>query len=263
LRPRGRRFSVFSGVSGALAAKEIRTFFRDQTQWTQLFLIGALIVIYVYNFKVLPVDRSPIKTVYLQNLLAFLNMGLATFVLSALTARFAYPAVSLEREAFWLIRTAPVSLKRFLWTKFVIYLLPLLLLTEVLIVATNLLLNVTPFMMVLSSVNVLFMVPGVVALGIGFGAAYPDFSSENPMQSVTSFGGLLFMIISALFIATVLVLESGPVYTIFMAGYHGRALTALQWAWILAAFSLAAALCLAAFFLPMRYGAARLARGRL
>ncbi len=251
-------FPFFSGPSGALAAKEIRTFFRDQTQWTQLFLIGALIVIYIYNFKVLPLDRSPIKTVYLQNLLAFLNMGLATFVLSALTARFAYPAVSMEREAFWLIRTSPVSIREFLWTKFAIYFFPLLLLTEVLIVATNLLLRVTPFMMILSTVNVLFMVPGVVALGIGFGAAYPDFSSENPIQSVTSFGGLMFMIVSAFFIAAVLALESGPVYTIFMAGYHQRTLTTLQWAWILGAFALAAGLCFLTFLLPMRYGGRRL-----
>jgi ABC-2 type transport system permease protein len=259
----GRGMSaVIAGAPGALAAKEVKTFFRDQTQWTQLFLIGALIVIYVYNFKVLPLDRSPIKTVYLQNLLAFLNMGLAAFVLSALTARFAYPAVSMEREAFWLIRTAPVSLKSFLWTKFVIYFIPLLALTEILIVATNLLLRVTPFMMVLSIVNVLFMVPGVVALGIGFGAAYPDFTSENPIQSVTSFGGLMFMIVSALFIASVLVLESGPVYTIFMAGFHGHALSGLQMAWIFAAFALAAGLCLVAFLLPMRYGIRRLEKER-
>ncbi|MGD8368094.1 MAG: hypothetical protein PVG78_10650, partial [Desulfobacterales bacterium] len=254
----GGRFVLFRGPSGALAAKEIRSFFRDQTQWTQLFLIGALIVIYVYNFKVLPLERSPIKTVYLQNLLAFLNMGLATFVLSALTARFAYPAVSMEREAFWLIRTAPVSLKRFLWTKFVIYFLPLFLLAEILIVSTNLLLRVTPFMMVLSTVNVLFLVPGVIAMGIGFGAAYPDFSSENPIQSVTSFGGLLFMIVSSFFIVSVLVLESGPVYTIFMSHFRGQALTVPQWAWILTAFALAAVLCLLAFLLPMRYGIRRL-----
>ncbi len=247
-------FSRFTGPRAAMAAKEIRTFFRDQTQWTQLFLIAALIVIYIYNFRVLPLDRSPIKTVYLQNLLSFLNMGLAAFVLSALTARFAYPAVSMEREAFWLIRTSPISLKSFLWTKFFIYFLPLLLLTEVLIVATNLLLEVTPFMMVLSTVNVLFMVPGVVAIGVGLGAAYPDFTSENPMQAVTGFGGLMFMIVAAIFIAAVLVLESGPVYTIFMAGLHGRPLTALQWLWTGASFSASAALCLAALLLPMRYG---------
>ncbi|MCF8080398.1 MAG: hypothetical protein K9K88_14060, partial [Desulfobacterales bacterium] len=251
-------FSRFTGPRGAMAAKEIRTFFRDQTQWTQLFLIGALIVIYIYNFRVLPLERSPIKTVYLQNLLSFLNMGLAAFVLSALTARFAYPAVSLEREAFWLIRTAPISLKSFLWTKFFIYFLPLLVLTEVLIVATNFLLEVSAFMMVLSTVNVLFMVPGVVALGVGFGAAYPDFTSENPMQSVTSFGGLLFMIVAALFIGAVLVLESGPVYTILMAGFQGRSLTLLQWLWTGASFSASAALCIAALLLPMRYGVRQL-----
>jgi ABC-2 type transport system permease protein len=135
-------------------------------------------------------------------------------------------------------------------------------LTEILIVSTNLLLRVTPFMMVLSTVNVLFMVPGVIAMGIGFGAAYPDFSSENPIQSVTSFGGLLFMIVSALFIVSVLVLESGPVYAIFMSGFHERDLTALQWIWILAAFSLAAVLCLLAFLLPMRYGIRRLENER-
>lgn len=254
--------SRFPGALGALAAKEIRTFFRDQTQWSQMFLIGALIVIYIYNFKVLPLERAPIKTVYLQNLLAFLNMGLATFVLSALTARFAYPAVSMEREAFWMIRTAPVSLKGFLWTKFVIYFVPLLLLTEILILATNWLLQVTPFMMVLSTINVLCMVPGVVALGIGFGAAYPDFSSENPIQSVTSFGGLLFMIVSAGFIASVLALEAGPVYTIFMSDIRGTPLSAMQWLWTGISFGLSATLCALALFLPMRFGLHRLANGR-
>jgi len=46
--------------------------------------------------------RCPLKIaypdVYLQNLFAFLNMGLALFVLTAVAARFAYPAVSLEKE---------------------------------------------------------------------------------------------------------------------------------------------------------------------
>jgi hypothetical protein len=72
----------------------------------------------------------------------------------------------------------------------VIYYLPLLALTETLIVATNLLLQVTPFMMALSTLTVFFLVPGIVALGVGLGAAYPDFKAENPAQTVTSFGGL-------------------------------------------------------------------------
>jgi len=253
-----RSLSFMQGPVRALALKEIRTFFRDQTQWSQLFLIGALVVIYVYNFKALPIEKAPIRTVYLQNLLSFLNMGLATFVLTSITARFAYPAVSIEREAFWLVKSAPVTLKSFLWIKFWTYFFPLLILTEILIIATNILLSVTTFMMILSTVTVFFLVPGIVSMGIGFGAAYPDFKSENPAQTVTSFGGVVFMMVCAGYIGAVIVLEAGPVYNIFMAEIRGRSLTFYEWVWTVASFSLAFVSSIFAFLLPMRFGEKRL-----
>jgi len=247
-----------SGPARAFAVKEIKVFFRDQTQWPQIFLILALIVIYLYNFSVLPLEKSPMKTIYLQNLLSFLNMGLASFVLTALAARFVFPAVSTEGSAFWIVRAAPVRIRTFLWVKFFIYFVPLLLLAEILIVATNILLQVTDFMMVLSVATVLCMVPGVVAMGVGLGAAYPDFQSENPAQAVTSFGGLLFMILCTVFIGLVIILEAGPVYQVFMAGVHGRSLSVVQWAWLIVSFSLALLLCVLAVVLPMRIGERRL-----
>jgi ABC-2 type transport system permease protein len=255
-----RWFDFLPGPIKSFTVKEIKTFLRDQTQWSQLFLIAALVVIYVYNFKVLPIDKSPIKTVYLQNLFSFLNMGLALFVLTAITARFAYPAVSMEREAFWLVKSSPLSLKAFLWIKFFIYYLPLLILTEALIVATNILLSVTPFMMTLSIVTVFFLVPGIVATGIGLGAAFPDFKAENPTQTVTSFGGLVFMIVCAAYIGLVILLEAGPVYNLFMADIRGKTLSAAIWLWIIGSFTAAFALSLAAIALPMRFGEKRLSK---
>ena len=253
-----RWFDFLPGPIKAFTVKEIKTFLRDQTQWSQLFLIAALVVIYVYNFKVLPIDKSPIKTVYLQNLFSFLNMGLSLFVLTAITARFAYPAVSMEREAFWLVKSSPLSLKAFLRIKFFIYYLPLLILTEALIVATNILLSVTPFMMTLSIVTVFFLVPGIVATGIGLGAAFPDFKAENPTQTVTSFGGLVFMIVCAGYIGLVILLEAGPVYHLFMADIRGKTLSAAIWLWIIGSFTAAFAISLAAIALPMRFGEKRL-----
>ena len=249
-----------SGAVRAFTVKEIKTFFRDQTQWPQIFLIIALIVIYLYNFSVLPLDKSPIKTVYLQNIFSFLNMGLATFVLTAVAARFVYPAVSIEGESFWIVRSSPVKIRTLLWIKFCVYYVPLLLLTEILIIVSNILLHVTPFMMVLSVTTVFFMVPGIVSMGVGFGAAYPDFQSENPAQSVTSFGGLLFMILCAGFIATVIILEAGPVYTVFMAGFRGVSLSVLQWIWLVVSFSLVLLLCILAVIVPMRWGERCLSR---
>jgi len=256
-------FNFLPSPVKSFTIKEIKTFLRDQTQWSQLFLIAALVVIYVYNFKVLPIDKSPIKTVYLQNLFSFLNMGLALFVLTAISARFAYPAVSMEREAFWLVKTSPLSLKTFLWIKFFIYYFPLLILTEILIIATNLLLNVTPFMMALSTLTVFLLVPGIVAMGIGLGAAYPDFKAENPTQTVTSFGGLIFMMMCAGYIGAIIVLEAGPVYNLFMADIRGKIIPLGVWLWTGAAFSAVLVFSLLAIILPMRFGEKRLSKLRI
>ncbi len=252
--------SFLPGPVRALAVKEVKTFFRDQTQWSQLFLITALIGIYIYNFKVIPFDRTPVKTIYLQNVLAFLNMGLALFVLTAVAGRFVFPGVSIEGEAFWIVRSSPVRLRQFLWVKFFLYLVPLLVLTLVLIVSTNILLQVGPFMMVLSIVNVCFMVPGVVSLGIGTGAAYADFKSENPAQTLTSYGGLIFMVLSAFFIACVIMIEAGPVYSIFMARFQERSLGVTDRFWCVFSFVLAGGLCTVTAILPMMLGEKRLTR---
>ncbi len=238
----------------SLIAKDIRTFFRDNSQWSQLLLLGALVVVYLYNFSVLPLERSPIKSIYLQNALSFLNIGLAGFVISALSVRFIFPAVSSEGQSFWIILSSPLSPRRFLWSKYLAYLLPMLILAEVLIAYTNYLLEVTPFMMALSSVTIFFLVFGIVALGVGLGAVYPNFQHENIAQVATGFGGLIYMIISSVFIASVIVLEAGPVYTILSAHFKGEAITLFQWVWIVSSFILVVLLNIFAVQRPMAAG---------
>jgi ABC-2 type transport system permease protein len=103
------------------------------------------------------------------------------------------------------------------------------------------------------------MTPGIISLGIGLGAAYPNFTSENPAQTVTGFGGLMFMIYSAGFIGLVTILQAGPVYAIFMAGIRNQAITPLQWLWIIGSFAIALLVCGLALVLPMRFGIKRLA----
>ena len=255
-----RGFGFLSGTVRAFVFKEIKSFYRDQTQWSQLFLIAALFFIYIYNFKVLPLEKAPIKTIYLQNLLSFLNLGLAAFVLTAVTVRFAFPAVSAEGEAFWLVQSAPITIKNYLWIKFFIYYLPLLPLSVSIIFVTNLLLNVTPFMMMLSTITIFFLVPGIVAMGIGLGAAFPDFRSENPTQAATGFGGLLFMILCVGFVGAVIILEAGPVYQIFMADIKNRELTVFNWLWTIGSFAIVFIICMIAVIVPMTYGEKQLSQ---
>jgi ABC-2 type transport system permease protein len=136
----------------------------------------------------------------------------------------------------------------------------LLILTEILIVATNILLQVTPFMMALSTLTVFFIVPGIVAMGIGLGAAYPDFKAENPTQTITSFGGLVFMIVCAGYIGLVIMIEAGPVYHLFMAGIRNKIISLSAWFWVFGSFALVLLLSVLAISLPMRFGERRLAK---
>ena len=239
---------------GAIIAKDFRTFFRDNTQWSQLILLGALVVVYVYNFSVLPLDKSPIELDFLQNELAFLNMGLAGFVLSAISARFIFTAVSAEGEAYWVISSSPLRLRKYLWGKYVYLLFPMIFLAEVLVIFTNYLLDVTRFMMLLSSITMLFMVLGIVALGIGFGALYANFKYENIAQLSVGFGGVLYMIVSSIFIAIVILLEAGPVYILFMSDASGKSVTHFQWLLIIVSFVMVMLINTLAIFKPMRMG---------
>jgi ABC-2 type transport system permease protein len=95
-------------------------------------------------------------------------------------------------------------------------------------------------------------------MGIGFGAAYPDFKSENPAQTVTSFGGLMFMMVCAGYVGAVIIIEAGPVYRLFMANIKGNVLTVFEWVWVLGSFILVFSLSIAAVMVPMKFGEERL-----
>src|SRR5687768_12703078 len=175
-----------------LVLKEVRLFFRDSTQWSQLILLAVLIVVYVFNIKYLPLRGDGI-TFFLVNVVPFLNLVLAGFVLASIAARFIFPGVSLEGRTLWLLRSSPMSMRDLLWSKFWVGTLPLLILALGIVGVTNYLMQVGEFIMWVSTFSIVFMTLAIAGLAIGFGTAYPQFETENAAQIPTSFGGLLFM----------------------------------------------------------------------
>ncbi len=248
----------FRGKMRAIVLKDVKLFFRDASQWSQLFLLFALMVVYIYSFKLLPLERAAMPSFYLQNLIAFLNLGMVGFVTTAVAVRFVFPAVSLEGASFWIIRSAPLSIRDFLWAKFWSSLLPLLVLAEALIVLSNTLLKVTPFMMGLGIATVFMMTFGITSLGVGLGAAFPKFKYENAAQIPSGFGGIVYMLMTMLFIGVVIILEAWPAYRIFTAQTFGGYISLSGWVLIAVSFILVLAVNVLALFLPMNRGLKRL-----
>ena len=243
-----------SPVRKHLLIKDLKVFLRDVSQWSQLLLLLALMLVYLYNFRVLDLERIPYMSGFLKNIYAFLNLGMAGFVMSTVTVRFVFPAVSAEGAAFWIIRTAPISLTDFLWSKFWIGLVPVLVLTEILIVSGNELLGVDPFLKRLSATAVVFMAFALVGLATGLGARYPRFTADNPSQVAESYGGVAFMILAVLFVLVMIVLLGWPSSIYLLAQFRNRALTTGQEIFIGVMFAAAAALSIATFAAGMRSG---------
>lgn len=243
-----------SPVRKHLLIKDLKVFLRDVSQWSQLLLLLALMLVYLYNFRVLNLERIPYMSGFLKNVYAFLNLAMAGFVMSTVTVRFVFPAVSAEGAAFWIIRTAPISLRDFLWSKFWTGLVPVLMLTEILIVAGNELLGVDPFLKRMSAVAIVFMAFALVGLATGLGARYPRFAADNPSQVAGSYGGVAFMILAVLFVLVMIVLLGWPSSVYLFAQFRARPLTNREELFIVAMFIVAGAVSIATFLGGMRTG---------
>ena len=208
-----RSIQYFHGRLSWFFRKELRQFTRDSGEWSQFFMLGALIVVYLYNFKVLPLDRSPLPTVYISNLIAFANIALAGFLAASLATRFVYPSIGSEKGAFYLIGTSPLSLGKFLWYKYLFYLGPFTLLALILVTASNHLLQITGPMWWISLYTTLIITWTVLGLGLGFGALFADFKSENRAAAMGP-GAILFLFCAVFYELIVIGMGLIPTYRI-------------------------------------------------
>jgi ABC-2 type transport system permease protein len=266
---RGKVGSVGARVLGSLLGwmpvtrrefvlKDVRIFFRDATQWSQLILLAVLLIVYVYNIRALPLytgERVPYVVV---TLVVFLNQGLAGFVLAAIAARFIFPAVSLEGRQLWLLRSSPLDLQAMLWSKYWVGTVPLLGLALAIGLITNQMLQAPPFMMVLSTLTTVSYTLAVGALALALGVFFPQFETENAAQIPTGFGGLVFMLAAVSLLTLIIVIEAVPVAEQLQAWQAGVAIGTP--ASLVIALGAVIGLCAGATVVPLRLALRRLAQ---
>jgi ABC-2 type transport system permease protein len=236
--------------------KDLRLFFRDNTQWSQLILLVVLVAIYIFNIKSLPIHSGERIPFALVTLISFLNLGLAGFVLSAVAARFIFPGISLEGRQMWLLRSSPLDPRAMLWSKYWMGTAPLLLLALGITALTNGLLRVSPFMMAVSLATIVLYTMAVSALALTFGVFYPQFATENAAQIPTSFGGVVYMMTSLCLLALVIMIEAMPVAAQLRAWQRGGQLEPTPELFVAGA--MVVGVCIAATLVPLRLSARRL-----
>jgi ABC-2 type transport system permease protein len=200
----------------AMLGKEVRLLTRDVAQWSQLFLMAALLLLYLYNIRLLPLDGDARAS-----LVAYANIGMAGFVIAAICLRFAYPSVSSEGKAFWLMQTAPISYRKLLLVKVLVYTLPLTVLAFVLTAFADVLLDADRVVWLLTLGGASMLAVTLASLGVGLGALAPNFNAENPLQVGLSLGGFAYMGVALAYVGSVMTLMARPVSGYLVARLFG------------------------------------------
>ena len=236
--------------------KDLRLFFRDNTQWSQLILLAVLLMVYLFNIKSLPIHSGERLPFALVTVISFLNLGLAGFVLAAVAARFVFPGISLEGRQMWLLRSSPLDPVALLWSKYWMGTIPLLVLALAITILTNRLLEVGAFMMAVSIGTIVLYTLAASALALSFGVFYPQFGTENAAQIPTSYGGVVYMMATLTLLAVVIMIEAVPVATRLRATQLGLEDTVSS-ELILSGLAVVA-VCVSATIVPLRLSQRRL-----
>ncbi|MCK4249695.1 MAG: hypothetical protein KAX15_07940, partial [Candidatus Omnitrophica bacterium] len=207
--------SVFKQQLGAMVIKDTKIFWRDPAQWSQFVIFFGLLAVYVANLRNMAYDTV---TPYWKNIVSFLNLSATSLTMSTLNTRFVFPQLSLEGNRFWILSLAPVKRSRILLEKFFTGFIGSLLITEALIIGSNIMLKVSSLMMWVSIITVLLMNFALVGLSVGLGAVFPDFKEDNPASIVSGFGGTLVLVLSLFYVGLVMACEALPFHLYITGG---------------------------------------------
>jgi ABC-2 type transport system permease protein len=191
--------------AAALFWKERVTFFRDVRHWSQILLIIGLVFVYLFSIRRLPLDSAELRS-----LVSFLNVGTAGFVLAALGLRFTFPSISLEGKSWWVLRSAPIGVAGVMRQKLLFSMVPILAISATLAATTNWILEADRFTSWLSFAALCVVGAAICAMGIGFGALFPNFAIENIHQIESSVGGFVYMAACLFYVGCTIVVLASP-----------------------------------------------------
>lgn len=190
-----------------LILKDVRLFRRDPLQWSQFLIFFALLAMYFLNTRKLTYDETKVTWV---NMISFLNLAVVGLILSTFTTRFIFPMVSLEGRRFWILGLMPVDRGTVLWSKFLFAACGSMIPCTVLVLLSDLMLDVRMFVIVIHLFVCTILCTGLSGIAVGLGARMPNLREESPSKIAAGFGGTLNLVISAAYIVAVVLLVALP-----------------------------------------------------
>ncbi|MFA5779221.1 MAG: hypothetical protein WC947_03715 [Elusimicrobiota bacterium] len=173
-----------------LVYKEVIYIIRDSTLLPQILLIIILSIAFIiYTTKFKNVDTGT-------SLFYFtLSYPTLVFLLVMFAGRLVFPSVSTEGKNIWTIKLSPVGIKKFIYTKILIFFIFQLLFSIIFLLIIHLMYGYASYIQVILNFSIIISL-GITVIGIVLGTILVDFYESDPWKIATGLGGVLFFIVS-------------------------------------------------------------------
>lgn len=187
-----------------LFKKDVVRFLRTTSEWSQLVLISALVVVYVFS-----ISRVVINTPYLKNITAYANAMLAGFIISALALRFCYTSLSIEGKFSWFIMSIPFKHFKIFFEKSILGMAIVSLSGIAVALTSSIYLNLKGSALLLTLSIMLIFSAFIPLIATFLGFINPVFS-DSPHRIQMSPGGIFFLIFSSFYVLVHMSLFAHP-----------------------------------------------------
>jgi ABC-2 type transport system permease protein len=211
--------SLVDPQAEVLLKKDFWQFFREPSQWLHLLILFFLIVVFVTSIVTL---KMKMTLPFLQTVSYLVVMTFNGFLIASVTLRFVFPVISLEGQAFWSIRSAPIRLRKVYWLKFIVGLVFVLLVGEFLSFLSNYPLREHARLLLATLGGSFALSIGLVSLNLGAGAYFANYREKNPIRIASSQGASLTFLLDLGFLILPVLLFFIPIHRYFEHIIFGR-----------------------------------------
>ena len=223
-----RCFFVFGRRCGTLMGKDFLYQVRDVSNLHQLAIVVSLVVIYLFSIASLPMNWMGYEA-HLKYVISFFNLGLVLVILAALCSRVVYPAVVSESAFLWITRTSPVTLRRYVWAKFLFFIIPLLGVGQFLVIASSVLIGVERSLILLKAATTALLSFSLLGVSLFFATSAMRSAGSENLERGGRTGSTTFLLVSVFLIIASLALEVAPVFLYFLKEKEQSVFTTKAW----------------------------------
>jgi ABC-2 type transport system permease protein len=199
----------------SLFRKDFLYQFHDIKNIQQNLVLLSLVIIYFFSISSLPLNWLGYG-VQLRYIISFFNIGLILIIIASLCSKLVYPTLVYEGNYLWILKTAPITSKKFIWTKFFFLLLPVLILGQLLTVFSSFFVQVDKVVFILNILTTTLLCLSLVGLSIFFSINELKNAIKETGRNELRTGNPLYMLIAVFFVLFTLGLEVIPIYLFFL-----------------------------------------------